>query len=97
MLTSSQLRAARALTDITVDALADMAGLSADTIRRLEAAEGHSDAAEVERLKTIYEAKGVIFIAAGDGDGVAGPGVRLRQQIQEEGIRPQNLNAANDG
>jgi transcriptional regulator with XRE-family HTH domain len=97
MVTASQLRAARALTGIPVDELAAASGLSAESIRQVEAAEAHAAPGVTERLRVILESKGVLFLAAGDGDPGAGVGVRLRHLPQDEGIRPQNLNSGNDG
>lgn len=96
MITASQFRAARALTAMTIDALALESGLAVSAIEDAERMDVHPDPASLERLRTVLETKGVIFIAAGEGDAHAGPGVRLRHAVREEGIRPQNLNAAND-
>jgi transcriptional regulator with XRE-family HTH domain len=95
MLTTSQLRAARALIGISVEDLANASGLSTEAIRSTEASSGSADSEIAERLRRLFEAKGVIFVAAGQQD-ASGPGVRLHQQPPEEGIRPQNLNATND-
>jgi transcriptional regulator with XRE-family HTH domain len=97
MLTASQLRAARALAHISVDELAAASGLSSDAIIEAEASATYAEPVLTERLRAVLESKGVVFLPAGEGDGGAGPGVRLRQISQDEGIRPQNLNAANDG
>ncbi|WP_117194102.1 helix-turn-helix domain-containing protein [Rhizobium terrae] len=97
MLTASQLRAARAMTGMTVDELATASGLSSSAIEEAEAAEAFASPSVTERLRTIFESKGIVFLAAGDGDPGIGPGLRLRQRSHDEGIRPQNLNAANDG
>lgn len=96
MLTTSQLRAARALIGISIDDLSGIAGISGSEIRALEAADGNASPEFAERLKRIFEAKGVVFVAAGQPD-ASGPGVRLHQTSVDEGIRPQNLNSANDG
>ena len=98
MLTVSQLRAARAMTGMTVDELAAAAGLSPSTISEAEASPGpFADAELTERLRHIFEGRGVLFLATGEENAGAGPGVRLRRSFEDEGIRPQNLNAANDG
>ncbi|TDK37018.1 XRE family transcriptional regulator [Rhizobium deserti] len=97
MITASQLHAARALAGITRDELAAASGLSVDAIDRAETATVHGEPGVTERLRVILESKGIIFVAAGDGDPAAGIGVRLRQVSHDEGLRPQNLNSANDG
>ncbi|KGD99310.1 helix-turn-helix transcriptional regulator [Rhizobium sp. YS-1r] len=98
MLIASQLRAARAMTGMTVEDLSAASGLSKSAIEEAEAAQVFADAGVTERLRTIFESRGILFLGAGEGDDPgAGPGVRLRQQFHDEGIRPQNLNAANDG
>ncbi|MGK9053051.1 helix-turn-helix domain-containing protein [Neorhizobium petrolearium] len=97
MLTASQLRAARAMTGMTVEELAAISGLSRSAIEEAEAAKVFAGAEVSDRLRAIFEARGILFLGAGDGDDPgAGPGVRLRQRSYDEGIRPQNLNAAND-
>lgn len=97
MLTSSQLRAARALLRLTIDDLAASSGLSAEAIRDAEAAEAHADPDVTQRLQSVLASKGVVFLAAGEADGSGGPGVRLRPASQDEGLRPDRLNSANDG
>lgn len=75
MVTSAQLRAARALLNWTVRDLAEKAGVHRNTITRLETEAtnpGHAAAAIVAAL----EAAGVIFVDE-NGDG---PGVRLRKR-----------------
>jgi hypothetical protein len=96
MLTTSQLRAARALIDLALDETAAATGLSADDIRAAEASVANPDFETGERLRRLYESRGVVFVASGQQD-ASGPGVRLHQQPLDEGIRPQNLNATNDG
>lgn len=74
MVTSAQLRAARALLDWTVRDLAERAGVHRNTVTRIETGttiEGH--AATV--LQKTLEDAGVIFLEANG----SGPGVRLRK------------------
>lgn len=83
---------------MTVEELSAASGFSVSTIEGAEAGQSSAEAALTERLRNIFESRGVVFLGAGEGDDPAsGPGVRLRQQSASEGIRPQNLNAANDG
>jgi transcriptional regulator with XRE-family HTH domain len=96
MLTGTQLRAGRAMTGLSVADLADATGLSTSVIDEAETATA-VDPAVVERLRLALEAKGVVFLAAGEDNPGAGPGVRLRQRGIDEGIRPQHLSSANDG
>lgn len=79
MVTAAQIRAARALLGWSGAQLAQAAGVSLQTIRRMESdlGPGRSSAANVESVRRALEAAGVVFLEA-DGAGVAGPGVRLR-------------------
>lgn len=95
MLTTSQLRAARALIGISIEDLAEAAGIAAETLRDAETSAGNADPELAEKLKRVLESRGVVFVAAGQHD-ASGPGVRLHSQPPDEGIRPQNLNATND-
>jgi transcriptional regulator with XRE-family HTH domain len=76
LLIGPQLRAARAMAGMGQEALEEASGVSANTIRRLEATEGQLSAklATVEALRRALEARGVEFI---DDDA---PGVRLRRR-----------------
>ncbi|MGW9230798.1 helix-turn-helix domain-containing protein [Pseudorhizobium sp. NPDC055634] len=96
MLTGNQLRAGRAIAGLSIEELAAATGLSASAISDAETATA-VDPAVGERLRLSLEAKGVLFLAAGEDNPGAGPGVRLRQRGTDEGIRPQNLSSANDG
>ncbi len=79
MLTSSQIRAARALLGWSQPALAKAAGVSLPTIVRMESqlGPGRSSAANVNAVKLALEEAGVIFLE-GNSSGDIGPGVRLR-------------------
>lgn len=75
MISSSQIRAGRALVDISQSALAELAGVSLPTIKRMERlGPGRSAADNVEAVRRSLEAAGVVFIDANGG----GAGVRLR-------------------
>ncbi len=95
MLTTSQLRAARAMIGISIEELSAATGVAGETIRVAEASSGNVEPEFSGKLKRALESRGVIFVAAGQQD-ASGPGVRLHQQPADEGIRPQNLNATND-
>ena len=76
MISSSQIRAARALRGLTAAELAKLAGVSWATVQRFEAEEGipRSRGNTLDRVKTALESAGIEFI----GDPVFSPGVRLR-------------------
>jgi transcriptional regulator with XRE-family HTH domain len=77
MLTSDQIRAARALVRWSARELAEKASLSLPTVQRLEGATGIPSASvqTLMSIKAALEAAGVEFIAENGG----GPGVRLRK------------------
>lgn len=78
MISGPQIRAARALLDITASELADEAGISLRTLQRFEASQGVPDAQArlLERLKHTLEQRGVAFL----GDPQHAPGVQLSLQ-----------------
>ncbi|RTL90799.1 MAG: XRE family transcriptional regulator [Hyphomicrobiales bacterium] len=94
MVTSAQIRAARALLNWTVRDLAERAGVHRNTVTRAETdvtGPGHATAA----IRSALEAAGVIFV---DENG-EGPGVRLKKVRQDNAattIPLENLNAEND-
>jgi transcriptional regulator with XRE-family HTH domain len=74
MVSGAQMRAARALVGMTQDELAKAAGLSAQTIKRMESlGTGKSSADNVGAVQKALEAAGVQFIPENGG----GAGVRL--------------------
>lgn len=77
MVTASQIRAARALLGWNGADLAQAAGLSLQTIRRMESelGPGRSSAANVDAVQRALETRGVVFLHS---DEAGGPGVRLR-------------------
>lgn len=79
MVTAAQIRAARALLGWNGAQLAHAAGVSLQTIRRMESelGPGRSSAANVEAVRRALETAGVVFLD-GDDTGAIGPGVRLR-------------------
>ncbi len=76
MISSSQIRAARALVRWSALDLAQESGVGVATIRRLELVEGvpSSNARTLDALQRALEAAGVEFIGTPDDC----PGVRLR-------------------
>jgi transcriptional regulator with XRE-family HTH domain len=78
LLTASQIRAARALLEWSQPQLAEAAGLSMMSIRRMEgpSGPGQRSAGNVEAVRKALDDAGVIFISADDA---AGPGVRLKK------------------
>jgi len=78
MITASQLRAARGLLEWSQSQLAEAAGLSLPTIKRMESDKGpgKSSAENVDAIQRALETAGVIFIPS-NGEG---PGVRLRKE-----------------
>jgi transcriptional regulator with XRE-family HTH domain len=81
MLSVEQLRAARGLLGWSQSKLAERAGLSLPTVKRVEANLGTrvSDEARI-KLRRALEAGGVEFIDENGG----GPGVRLRKRHQKK-------------
>ena len=81
MLSTCQIRAARALLRWSADELAKSSGIGVATIRRIELTEGvpSSNARTLERLKRTLEAAGVEFIGAPEDN----PGVRLRTRAHQ--------------
>jgi transcriptional regulator with XRE-family HTH domain len=76
MISSAQIRAARALLRWSAAELAEISGIGVATIRRLELVDGipSSNARTLDALQKALEAAGVEFIGTPDD----GPGVRLR-------------------
>lgn len=80
MITSNQMRAARALLGIDQKALAERAGLSVPTIQRMETSPGVVRGT-IESLTRIVEAldrNGVELIGEGAASAGGGRGVRLK-------------------
>jgi transcriptional regulator with XRE-family HTH domain len=79
MLTSEQVRAARALLRWDQSVLAERAGVSVETIKRLERMDGpllETRSSTLVAIERALETAGVVFIAE-NGDG---PGARLKKQ-----------------
>lgn len=75
MITSCQIRAARALVNWSARELAERSGLGVATIRRMELADGvpSSNAQTLDLVRKVMESVGVEFIGTPED----GPGVRL--------------------
>ena len=73
-----QIRAARAVLDISAAELAARAGVTSKTIQRFEGVEGIpvNRAGTLDRVRAALEAEGIEFI----GDPVTSPGVRLHRK-----------------
>lgn len=80
-ITGFQIRAARSLVGMEQVTLAESAGVSANTIRNMEAFGSDRVKVRTDTLDSVVDAlkaAGVVFVDAGPSDG--GPGVRLRVQ-----------------
>ena len=96
MITGTQIRGARAMIGMSIEDLAAHAGLSVETVTALENGEWAGETRAMIDVRNTLEAYGIIFIASGNQD-EGGPGIRLRTRSStDDGIRPENLNAAND-
>ena len=75
MISSEQIRSARALLQISTEELANISGVGWATIRRFEAASGipPSRSGNLEKVKSALEVRGVVFL----GDPIESPGVQL--------------------
>ena len=81
MITSGQLKAARALLGIDQKELAELSGLSVPTIQRMEGSEGviRSNVDSLMKLLEALDRAGIILIRPGDvSDASGGRGVRLK-------------------
>jgi predicted transcriptional regulator len=81
MMTSGQLRAARALLGIDQKTLAEMAGVSVPTIQRMEASEGNVRGV-VDSLSKVVDAlslAGIELVGEGARSLAGGRGVRLKE------------------
>ena len=78
MLTSGQIKMARAALGWSIDVLAEKTSISSRTIKRIEATIGipNATAANLKLIKQTLERAGVEFIGSAD----EGPGVRLWKQ-----------------
>lgn len=82
MITSGQIRAARALLGMDQKTLAERAGLSLPTIQRMEASDGQIRGVVDSLVKVVraLEAQGIELIGEGAVSPGGGRGVRLREK-----------------
>ena len=82
MITSTQMRAARALLGIDQKALAQLAGLSLPTIQRMELSQGQVRGVvdSLVKVVTALDAAGVELIGEGAASSAGGRGVRLKAE-----------------
>jgi transcriptional regulator with XRE-family HTH domain len=94
MISVAQIRAARGLLGWSQDQLADGAGLSVPTVKRMEAQSAIrvSDDAR-NAVRRALEKAGVEFIEENGG----GAGVRLKKRSRSKSLRVDQLSAENDG
>ncbi len=88
MITSAQMRAARALLGIDQKTLAELSGLSVPTIQRMEASAGNVRGI-VDSLTKVVEAldlAGIELIGEGAVSGTGGRGVRLKSPPPAAGL-----------
>lgn len=80
MISSAQLRAARALLGIDQRRLAGLAGLSVPTIQRMEGSDGviRGNVDSLTKLIAALDAAGIELLAEGATSPAGGRGVRLR-------------------
>ncbi|QJR02751.1 helix-turn-helix domain-containing protein [Sphingobium yanoikuyae] len=87
MITSQQMRAARALLSIDQKRLAELAGVSLPTIQRMEASDGQVRGVVETLVKVVsaLERAGVELIGENAPSQTGGRGVRLRQAAAAQG------------
>jgi len=85
MITSYQLRAARALLNIDQRETAELADLSVPTIQRMEASEGviRGNVDSMMKLVSALETAGIELIGPGGTSTSGGRGVRLREDVAD--------------
>lgn len=89
MITSPQLRAARALLGLDQRELAERCGLSVPTIQRMEASAGtiRGTVDSLTKLIAALNEAGVVLLGEGEISSAGGRGVRLKQADVRE-IQP---------
>ena len=89
MITSRQLRAARALAGLDQRALAKASRLSLPTIQRMEASDGvvRGNVESLMKLISALDRAGIELINEGAASGGGGRGVRLKKQAGSRSAR----------
>ena len=89
MITSRQLRAARALAGLDQRALAKASRLSLPTIQRMEASDGvvRGNVESLMKLISALDRAGIELINEGAASGGGGRGVRLKRQAGSRSAR----------
>ena len=84
MITSGQLKAARALLGIDQKSLADHAGLSVPTIQRMESSDGviRGNVDSLTKLIGALDALGIELIGDGTTSSTGGRGIRLKGAVR---------------
>lgn len=96
MITPAQIRAARAMLDLTIEGLSQESGIAALLILQIESGSGYdATPADHAALRRALERLGLIFLESGEA-GPGGPGLRLAQADHQEGMRPEELNSTNN-
>ena len=90
VITSNQLRAARALLNIDQRQTADLANLSVPTIQRMEASDGviRANVDSLMKLVSALENAGIELINPGVPSPSGGRGVRLREHVAQPAAKP---------
>jgi transcriptional regulator with XRE-family HTH domain len=88
MITSNQLRAARALLSIDQRETAELADLSVPTIQRMEASDGviRGNVDSLMKLVAALDSAGIQLINPGSTSVTGGRGVRLKENIDSPKI-----------
>ena len=89
MISSRQLRAARALAGLDQRALAKASRLSLPTIQRMEASDGivRGNVESLMKLISALDRLGIELIHEGDGSDDRGRGVRLKKKLASHSRR----------
>lgn len=96
MITPAQIRAARAMLDLTIEGLSQESGIAALLILQIESGSGYdATLADHAALRRALERLGLIFLESGEA-GPGGAGLRLAQADHQEGMRPEELNSTNN-
>ncbi|TKT77431.1 helix-turn-helix transcriptional regulator [Aquamicrobium sp. LC103] len=95
LITPAQCRAARALIEWSRERLAGASQVALRTIVDFERGARSPRVVTMLALRAALEKQNVVFLANGEAVN-GGPGVRLHVRQPQEGLRPEDLNAAND-